>query len=76
MLSAAITSNLDLLVAETDIEALCRMALPLPGEPAPALRSSHSPAPRKNEELELLFYKKGGFGLQKDKGWGAVVLLC
>lgn len=76
MLAAAITSNLDLLMAETNIEALCRMALPLPGEPVLALRSCCSPAPRKTEELELLFSKKGGFGLQKDKDWGTVVVLC
>lgn len=75
-LAAAITSNLDLLMAETNIEALFRMALPFPGEPVLALRSCCSPAPRKTEELELLFSKKGGFGLQKDKDWGTVVVLC
>lgn len=71
-----ITSNLDLLMAETNIEALCRMALSLPREPMLTLCSCCSPAPRKTEELELLYSKKGGFGLQKDKDWGTVFLHC
>lgn len=61
-LAAAITSNLDLLMAETNIEALCRMALLLPREPMLALCFCCSPAPRKTKELKLLFSKKGGFG--------------
>lgn len=75
-LAAAITSNLELLMAVTNIEALCRMVLPLPGEPVLALHSCCSPAPRKTEELKVLFSKKGGFGSQKDQDWGTVVLLC
>lgn len=63
-------------MAEADTEVLCRAALLLSTELVLVLCSSHSPAPRKIKELELLFSKKGRFGLQKDKGWGAVVLLC